>query len=53
MNMLKHQMKDHEKLYTVTLDTKQGKRVCSCTQKQYDKIQKGNTSKLKMVLFNK
>ena len=47
MNMLKHQMKDHEKLYTVTVDTKQGKRVVVVPKKQYDKIQKGQHVKIK------
>ena len=47
MNMLKHQMKDQEKLYTVTVDTKQGKRVVVVPKKQYDKIQKGQHVKIK------
>ena len=46
-NMLKQQMKPHEKLYTVTVKTKQGKRVVVVPKKQYDKIEKGKHIKVK------
>ena len=46
-HMLKQQMKPHEKLYTVTVKTKQGKRVVVVPKKQYDKIEKGKHIKVK------
>ena len=46
-NMLKQQMKPHEKLYTITVKTKQGKRVIVVPKKQYDKIEKGKHIKVK------
>ncbi|MBM6506238.1 MULTISPECIES: hypothetical protein [Staphylococcus] len=40
-------MKNGEKLYTVTVDTKQGKRIVVLPKKQYDKVQKGQHIKIK------
>ena len=51
-NMLKQQMKPHEKLYTVTVKTKQGKRVVVVPKNNMTKLKKENTLKLKMVLFS-
>ena len=47
LNMLKQQMKHNEELYTVTVKTKQGKRVIVLPKKEYDKIQKGDKVKIK------
>ena len=47
MNMLKNQMKPHEKLYTVTIQTNKGKRVIVVPKKQYDKIKTGKNVKIK------
>ena len=46
-NSVDAQMKPHEKLYTVTVKTKQGKRVVVVPKKQYDKIEKGKHIKVK------
>ena len=51
-HMLKQQMKPHEKLYTVTVKTKQGKRVVVVPKNNMTKLKKENTLKLKMVLFS-
>ena len=47
MNMLKQQMKPHEKLYTITVQTKHGKRVVVVSKKQYDQIKTGQHIKIK------
>ena len=40
-DILKSKMKDNEKLYTVTINTKKGKRLITLPKKDYDKVQKG------------
>ncbi|MCJ1656757.1 hypothetical protein MT342_09125 [Staphylococcus sp. NRL 21/187] len=47
LNMLKHQMKKNESLYTVTIKTKHGDRVIVLPKKQYDKIKTGDKVKIK------
>lgn len=46
-NMLKQQMKAHEKLYTITVQTNKGKRLVVVPKKQYDKIKTGEKVKIK------
>ena len=45
--MLKQQMKPHEKLYTVTVKTKQGKRVVVVPKNNMTKLKKGKHIKVK------
>lgn len=40
--MLKQHMKPHEKLYTLTIHTKQGDRLISVPKKDYDRVKKGS-----------
>ncbi|MEB6609265.1 hypothetical protein [Staphylococcus borealis] len=47
IDMLKHQMKAKETLYTVTIKTKQGDRVVVLPKHQFDKLQKGSNVKIK------
>ena len=51
-NMLKQQMKAHEKLYTITVQTNKGKRLVVVPKKQYDKIKTGEKVKIKIVYCN-
>lgn len=46
-NMLKQQMKAHEKLYTITVQTNKGKRLVVVPKKQYDEIKTGEKVKIK------
>ncbi|MCD8764420.1 hypothetical protein K1Y12_07775 [Staphylococcus hominis] len=46
-NMLKQQMKAHEKLYTITVQTNKGKRLVVVPKKQYDEIKTGEQVKIK------
>ena len=39
---LKKQLKPHEKVYTITVKTKKGKRVISLPKKDYDKVKEGS-----------
>ena len=51
-NMLKQQMKAHEKLYTITVQTNKGKRLVVVPKKQYDEIKTGDKVKIKIVYCN-
>ena len=50
--MLKQQMKAHEKLYTITVQTNKGKRLVVVPKKQYDEIKNGEKVKIKIVHYN-
>lgn len=42
-SMMKHQLEHNETNYTITVNTKKGKRLISLPQKDYNKIKKGQT----------